>query len=70
MVAPLGTGTAIEVALQPVGVALVPLNVTVLVPWLEPKFRPVIVTDALTGPELGDRLLMLGKTLNATPLLA
>jgi hypothetical protein len=32
VVAPAGTGTAMLVALQPVGVAAVPLNVTVLVP--------------------------------------
>ena len=32
VVAPVGTGTAIVVALQLVGVAVVPLNVTVLVP--------------------------------------
>ena len=69
MVAPLGTGTAIEVALQLVGVALVPLNVTVLVPWVDPKFVPVIVTDVPTGPEVGDRLVMLGATVKETPLL-
>jgi len=43
VVAPLGTGTAMLVALQLVGVAAVPLNFTVLVPWLAPKFAPVIV---------------------------
>jgi len=30
----------------------------------------VIVTDAPTAPVVGDRLLMLGKTVNVTPLLA
>jgi len=34
------------VALQLVGVATVPLNVTVLVPCVAPKFAPVTVTDA------------------------
>src|SRR5438477_12739198 len=35
-VAPAGTGATIEVALQLAGVATVPLNVTALVPWVEP----------------------------------
>ncbi len=58
VVAPLGTGTTIDVALQLVGVAVVPLNVTVLVPWVEPNVVPVMVTEVLVGPEVGDRLLM------------
>src|SRR5207245_11732278 len=71
VVAPAGTGATIAVALQLVGVAPVPLNVTVLVPWLEPKFVPVIVTDVPTAPELGDKLLMLtvGRTVKLTPFL-
>ena len=48
------------VALQLVGVAPVPLNVTVLLPCVEPKFVPVIVTEVPTGPEVGDKLVMLG----------
>ena len=61
----------IDVALQlPIVVAVVPLNFTVLVPCVEPKFVPVIVTDAPTAPVVGDRLLMLGKTVKVTPLLA
>jgi hypothetical protein len=50
----------------------VPLNLTVLVPWVEPKFVPVIVTDAPTAPEVGERLVILGAatTVNDTPLLA
>ena len=70
VVAPLGTGTTIEVALQLVGVAEVPLNFTVLVPCVEPKVVPVIVTDVPTGPDVGERLVILGATANATPLLA
>jgi hypothetical protein len=72
VVAPLGTGTTMLVLLQLLGVAAVPLNFTVLVPWVAPKFVPVIVTDVPTGPELGERLLMLGGTVtvNVTPLLA
>ncbi len=73
VVAPLGTGATMEVALQLVGVAVVPLNFTVLVPWVAPKFVPVIVTDVPTGPEVGDKLVMFGAgvvTVNDTPLLA
>jgi hypothetical protein len=58
--APVGTGAVILVALQLVGVAEIPLNVTVLVPCVAPKFDPAIVTDVPTGPELGVRLAMLG----------
>lgn len=74
VVAPLGTGTAILVALQLVGVAVTPLNFTVLVPCVEPKFDPAIVTDAPTTPDVGLKLLMLGDTVvftvKLTPLLA
>ena len=53
-------------------VAVVPLNFTVLVPWVEPKFVPVIVTEAPTAPDVGDKLVMLGAatTVNEEPLLA
>src|SRR5439155_3770780 len=72
VVAPTGTGTTRLVADQLVGVAVVPLNVTVLVPWAAPKFVPVIVTDVPTGPLVGARLVMLGPaiTVNVTALLA
>jgi hypothetical protein len=72
LVAPVGTGTTIFAAAQLVGVPAVPLKLTVLVPWVEPKFVPVTVTDWPTGPEVGDKLVMLGvgRTVNATPLLA
>jgi len=73
VVAVLGTGTTMDVALQLVGVAAVPLNVTVLVPCVDPKFVPVPVTDVPTGPDVGDKLVMLGPlvvTVNETPLLA
>ena len=45
-VAPVGTDAMMLVALQLVGVAGIPLNVTVLVPCVAPKFVPVIVTGA------------------------
>jgi hypothetical protein len=62
----------IEVAVQLVTVAVVPLNFTVLVPWVAPKFVPVIVTAAATAPDAGDKLVMLGAatTVNEDPLLA
>jgi hypothetical protein len=72
VVAPVGTVATIEVALQlPIVVAAVPLNSTVPLPCVEPKFVPVIVTDAPTAPDVGDRLVMLGAatTVNDTPLL-
>src|SRR6202034_2087246 len=73
VVAPVGTVATIDVALQlPMVVAVVPLNATVLVPCVEPKFVPVIVTDAPTAPDVGDTLVMLGAatTVNDDPLLA
>src|SRR5260221_13233447 len=60
------------VADQLVGVAVVPLNLTVLVPWVAPKFVPVIVTAVPTGPFVGDRLVTLGgtRTVNVSAVLA
>jgi hypothetical protein len=60
VVATVGTGTTMLVALQLVGVAAVPLNVTVLVPCVAPKFVPVMVTEVPTGPDAGLKLLMNG----------
>src|SRR5690242_9286164 len=60
-VAPVGTGITMLVAFQLVAVpADVPLNLTVLVPCVAPKFVPVIVTDVPTCPDVGFRLVMLG----------
>jgi len=74
VVALVGTGETMVVAPQLVGVAAVPLNVTVLVPCDEPKFVPVIVTKVPTAPDVGFRLVMLGAvavvTVNVIPLLA
>src|SRR5882762_1121811 len=74
VVAPLGTGTTMLVALQVVGTDGTPLNVTVLVPCEEPKFVPVIVTDVPTSPRGGVRLTRVGRggavTVKRTPLLA
>ncbi len=52
VVAPAGTVTTMLVALQLVTVAVVPLNATVLVDWVAPKFVPVIVIEAPTAPEV------------------
>ena len=60
VVAALGTGAIILLELQLVGVAVTPLNVTVLVPWVDPKPLPEIVTEVPTFPEVGDRLLIFG----------
>jgi hypothetical protein len=68
-VAPAGTGTVIDVALQIVGVAATPLNVTVLLPCALPNPEPVIVTEVPAIPDVADKLTMLGTTVKATPLL-
>lgn len=70
--APAGTGTTMLVAVQLVGGAAVPLNVTVLEPLVAPKFDPAIVTAVPTGPLVGDRLVMAGGTVtvNGSALLA
>ena len=57
---PPGAMTAIEVLLQLLAVAVAPLNVTVLVPCVEPKFVPAIVTDVPAIPEDGERLVIVG----------
>jgi uncharacterized protein YjeT (DUF2065 family) len=73
VVAPAGAGTTTLVALQLVGVAVVPLNLTVLDPCVAPKFAPVMVTEAPVSPDVGLRLEMVGAgavTVKLTPLLA
>jgi len=71
VVAPLGTVTAMLVALQLVAVAVVPLKLTVPDPCVAPKFVPVTVTAAPTAPVVIERLVMLGAdtTAKADPLL-
>jgi hypothetical protein len=72
VVAPEGTIAEIDVPLQSTTEAAVPLKVTVLVPCDGPKFVPVMVTNAPTTPDAGDRLPIVGepRTVNATPLEA
>lgn len=67
---PAGTVTAMLPLLQLLTVAAIPAKVTELVPWLAPKFDPVIVIAVPTGPEISDRLLMTGVTVNVATLLA
>jgi hypothetical protein len=49
VVAPAGTGTVMKVLVHDVGVAIVPLNVTVLLPCVALKPAPPISTVAPTG---------------------
>ena len=63
VVAALGTGTAMLVALQLDGEPSVPLKLTVLVPCVAPKFAPAIVIMVPTAPDTGDRLVMLAAVL-------
>jgi len=53
VVAPAGTGTVMLVGLQALAAAaVIPLNVTVLVPWVAPKLVPVMVMEVPAGPEV------------------
>jgi hypothetical protein len=72
VVAPVGTVATMLLALQLLTVAVVPLNLTVPLPCVAPKFDPAMVTDAPTAPEVGDRLVILGvgRTVKLFPLLA
>jgi hypothetical protein len=74
VVAPAGTAATMLVAFQLVGVAAMPLKVTVLVPCVAPKFAPLIVTGVPITPDVGFKLNMLGAdavllTFTATPVL-
>jgi hypothetical protein len=42
----------------------------VLVPFVAPKFVPVIVTDVATGPVVGDSVVMLGATVTVNGRLS
>lgn len=67
VVAPVGTGTVMLVSLQLLGVAVVPLNVTVLAPCDEPKLVPAITTEIPTDAEVGLKLDIFGGTVPAAP---
>jgi hypothetical protein len=68
VVAPVGTGTVMLVSLQLVGVAVVPLNVTVLVARVAPKIVPLIVTEVPTAPVGGERTVIEGDDCAKTHL--
>jgi hypothetical protein len=75
LVAPAGTTAEILVALQlEMELAAAPLNVTVLLPCVDPNPDPEITTGAPVDPELGDTPVIAGApedvTVKATPLLA
>lgn len=56
-----GTGATMLVALHDVGVADTPLNFSVLVPWVAPKFEPLIVIKVPAVPEVAERPLIEGE---------
>src|SRR5580692_3186953 len=53
VVAPAGTRTTSAVADHIIGVPVVPLNLTVLVPWVAAKLVPAMVTIVPTGALVG-----------------
>jgi hypothetical protein len=72
VVAPIGTVTLNIVAVQFEAAIGVPFKVTVLAPWVEPKFEPFTVNVAPTGPCVKLKLEILGPaevTVKRTPLL-
>jgi hypothetical protein len=60
VVVPAGTDTPMLDAVQFVTGAATPLNVTVLEPWVAPKFAPVRVTAVPIVPDAGEMLVTLG----------
>jgi hypothetical protein len=69
VVTPLGTGATMLVSLQLVGVANVPLNLTVLDPCVAPKPTPVMVMGVPGIPLGGERLAIPNVTEKLTPVL-
>jgi hypothetical protein len=70
VVAPVGTLVTMLVSLQLVPRTGIPLKVIELNPLVAPKLDPLIVNDVPTGPDEGVKLVMNGKTVNGTGLLA
>src|SRR5260370_22900902 len=60
VVAAVGTVATMRSGCQKVGAARVPLKLTELPPWLEPKLFPRILTPVPAGPPTGDRLVIVG----------
>src|SRR5438477_10522029 len=71
VVAPDGTVTWIAVSLQELAVAVVPLNLTVLLPCVAPKPLPLIEIELPIPPVMGKRLEIPGPEtiVKFTPLL-
>jgi hypothetical protein len=69
VVAPLGTVTVMLVVLQLVTLAVVPLNLAVPDPCVDPKLVPAIVTADPTAPTVIDKLVIAGTTVKFVPLL-
>jgi hypothetical protein len=56
------------VALQLLGCAAVPLKLTTLVPWVDPKLLPEIMTDVPTAPETGFTPAIVGPEALSPPV--
>lgn|SRR5579859_757933 len=67
-VAPLGKVTVMLDEPQVVTEAVVPLNCTVLVPWVDPKLVPTIAMEAPMAAELGERLVIEGVDCPCAPM--
>jgi hypothetical protein len=71
VVAPVGTEATIEEPFQLViVVAMVPLNATVLLPWIDPKFEPLMVIDVPTAAMFVESCESWGVPVNGIPLLS
>lgn len=57
---PEGTSAEMDVLVHDPMTALIPPNVTELVPCVPPKFVPAIVTEVPTGPAVGAREVIVG----------
>lgn len=71
LVAPLGTAATIALSLHEMALAVVPLNLTVLVPCVLPKLTPLIAIESPTAPEdgLNEEILTGGIIVNGSELL-
>jgi hypothetical protein len=69
LLAPLGTGATTLVSLQLLGVAVAPLNLTVLVPCVAPNSVPEMVIVEPITVAFGDSSVIKGGTPNDMPLL-
>jgi hypothetical protein len=67
----LGATAVMVVLVQLVTAAATPLKLTVLLPWVSPKFVPLMLTEVPGRPVFDDKLVMLGVgiTVKLTGLL-